>query len=273
MNSNASRYIEKKGYLSRYSHERIVKLREERGEPVHEFGTEEAWTRSLREELPKFIPFLVKKCGLDFHGRILEIGAGAAWLSAELSKLPKVVEMITTDFSTKLLREQAPRVFKLLNAHGSKITRVPGDFHKLDFPNNHFDFVVSSAVLQHATNIVQALREAKRVLKPGGRFVAIREPIWPLIMKSRAKKRPLPGPGGLELRHYSLSQYREFFRQADLPLEVKRVNLSRGFRYYFGQMVNGLTHARYAFIGHKRSGRELVLRSIITPRGRYAIRP
>jgi hypothetical protein len=55
----------------------------------------------------------------------------------------------------------------------------------------------------------------------------------------------------LDLHHYSLSQYREFFKQADLPLEVKRVNLSKGVRYYFGQMVNGLTHARYAFIGSK----------------------
>jgi len=257
VNTFTSRYIDKKSYLSRYSHERMVKLREARGEPVHEFGTEEAWEQSLREVLPKFIPFLRRKCGLDFQGRILEIGAGGGWLSAELSKLAKVVEIITTDFSTKLLQEQAPRVFKLLNAQGAKITRIPGDFHKLDFPDGHFDFVVSSAVLQHATNMIQVLREAKRVLKPGGRFVAIREPVWPLMkLKSRSKKPAATGPGGLELHHYSLSQYREFFKQADLPLEVKRVSLARGFRYYFGQMVNGLTHARYAFIGTKRTRRQ-----------------
>jgi ubiquinone/menaquinone biosynthesis C-methylase UbiE len=253
VNTFASRYIEKKSYLSRYSHERMVKLREARGEPIHEFGTEEAWARSLREELPRFIPFLRKKCGLDFQGRILEIGAGGGWLSAELSKLPKVVEVITTDFSPKLLLEHAPRVFKLLNAHGAKITRIPGDFHKLDFPGNYFDFVVCSAVLQHATNMIQALREAKRVLKLGGRLVAIREPVWPLMARKKAKRAGRSGPGGLELHHYSLSQYREFFRQADLPLEVKRVSLAQGIRYYFGQMVNGLTHARYAFIGAKRT--------------------
>jgi hypothetical protein len=62
------------------------------------------------------------------------------------------------------------------------------------------------------------------------------------------------GPGGLDLQHRTLSHYQEFFRQAGLPLEVKRVNLSRGLKYYFGQMVNGLTHARYAFIGTKKSG-------------------
>jgi ubiquinone/menaquinone biosynthesis C-methylase UbiE len=162
-------------------------------------------------------------------------------------------------------------VFKLLNANGAKITRIPGDFHQLDFPANHFDFVVSSGVLQHATNIIQVLREMKRVLKPGGRFVAIREPVWPLMTrKSSRRKRPTPGPGGLDLRHYSLSQYREFFKQAGLPLKIKRVNLSRGFKYLFGQMVNGLTHARYAFIGTKIGTKQTtrVTRPTITARKR-----
>src|SRR6516165_1863054 len=127
----------------------------------------------MQRDLPKFIPFLTRKCGLEFRGRILEIGAGGAWLSAELSKLPKVVEVVATDFSPRLLTERAPKVFQALNAKTAKITRTPGDFHKLDFPNNHFDFVVSSAVLHDTANVVQVLREAKRVLKPGGQFVAV----------------------------------------------------------------------------------------------------
>jgi hypothetical protein len=57
---------------------------------------------------------------------------------------------------------------------------------------------------------------------------------------------------GVNERFYTLSDYREFFKQAALPFEVKRVNLSSGFRYYVNKVVNGLTHARYAFIGTKR---------------------
>jgi SAM-dependent methyltransferase len=252
VNVVGSRYVEKRNYLSPYSHERMVQAREARAEPLSEFEPDTGCVKALRQELPRFIPFL-QKCGLDFHGRILEIGAGVGWLSAELSKLPRVVEVFATDFSTKVLREHAPRVFNLLNAHAAKIIRTPGDFHKLDFPSDYFDFVVSSAALQHATNPVQVLREVKRVLKSGGRFVAIREPVWPLVrLKSRGKKVSI-GPGGLDLRHRTLSHYQEFFRQAGLPLEVRRVNLAQGFRYYFGQMVNGLTHARYAFIGLKKT--------------------
>jgi ubiquinone/menaquinone biosynthesis C-methylase UbiE len=251
VNRPESKYVEKKAYLSRYAHERLLAQREAADRVTAEFSDE--WFRKAKEELPKFIPFLTKECGVEFRGRVLEIGAGGAWLSAELSKLPKVVEVITTDFSPKLLREQAPKVFKALNANTAKITRMPGDFHQLDFPANHFDLVVSSAVLHQASNIVQVLREAKRVLKSGGQFVAIREPVWPLVkIKSRAKMLAKLVATGVNERFYTLADYKEFFKQAALPCEARRVTLSSGFKYYVDKVVNGLTHARYAFIATKR---------------------
>jgi ubiquinone/menaquinone biosynthesis C-methylase UbiE len=246
-----SKYVEKKAYLSRYAHERLLAQREAPARFDAEF-TEE-WFRKAKDVLPKFIPFLTKDCGVEFRGRVLEVGAGGAWLSAELSKLPRVVEVITTDFSPKLLQEQVPKVFKALGANTAKITRMPADFHQLDFPANHFDFVVSSAVLHQATNIVQVLREAKRVLKPGGQYVAIREPVWPLVkIKSRAKMIAKLVATGVNDRFYTLSDYQEFFKQAALPCEARRVSLASGFRYYVEKMVNGITHARYAFIATKR---------------------
>lgn len=251
MNRPESKYVEKKAYLSRYAHERLLAQRESPARVNAEF-TEE-WFRRAKEVLPKFVPFLTKECGVEFRGRVLEIGAGGAWLSAELSKLPKVVEVITTDLSPKLLQEQAPKVFKALNANTAKITRMPSDYHQLDFPANHFDLVVASSVLHQAANIVQVLREAKRVLKPGGQFVAIREPVWPLVkIKSRAKMVAKLVATGVNERFYTLADYKEFFKQAALPCETRRVTLSTGFRYYVDKLVNGLTHARYAFIATKR---------------------
>ena len=252
MKTTESKYIDKKGYLSQYAHERTIAARESGARLTSESGNDENWRRCLREEFTKFVPFLTAKCGLEFRGRVLEIGAGGAWLSAEISKQPRVVEVITTDFSPKLLQEQAPMVFKLLDARTAKITRMPADFHKLDFPDNHFDAVVGATVLHHAANIVQVLREAKRVLKPGGKFVAIREPVWPLVkIKSRARMLEKLVATGVDERFYTLADYREFFRQAALPLEVKRVNVSTGLKYYVNKLVNGLTHARYAFVGTK----------------------
>jgi ubiquinone/menaquinone biosynthesis C-methylase UbiE len=269
VNKPESRYVEKKAYLSRYAQERVLAQREPATGEQAEFSDE--WFRRVKEDLPRFIPFLVKECKVEFRGRLLEIGAGGAWLSAELSKLPKVVEVITTDFSPRLLQEQAPRVFKALDANTAKITRMPGDFHQLDFPNNHFDFVVSSAVLHQAANIVQVLREAKRVLKPGGQFIAIREPVWPLVkIKSRAKMMAKLVATGVNDHFFTLADYKEFFRQAALPCEAKRVSLASGFKYYVDIMVNGLTHARYAFIGTKRgkTGTDKPWRSLASPAAR-----
>lgn len=254
LNTSESKYVEKKAYLSQLAHSSELAFREADDHLSTEFGSEAEWLRCVQEDFPKFIPFLTKKCGLEFRGRVLEIGAGACWFSAELSKLPKVVEVVATDFSPKLLKELAPRVFQLLNARVSKITRVPADFHKLDFPADHFDFVVCSAVLHHAVNMVTVLREAHRVLRPAGQFVAIREPVWPLVkFKSRSETQRKLVEAGVNEHLYNLAEYREFFAQAGFKLEAKRVNLSSGFKFYFNEVVNGLTHARYAFVATKRA--------------------
>lgn len=46
-----------------------------------------------------------------------------------------------------------------------------GDFHALPFPDNHFDGVYSIEAGCHSPNYASFVREMKRVLKPGGRFV------------------------------------------------------------------------------------------------------
>lgn len=255
MKTSESRYIEKKGYLTHYAQEGTVALREANSQASAEKADNPQWAKTAREKLTRFIPFLSGELGIEFRGRILEIGAGSAWLSAEISKLPKVVEIITTDFSPRLLKEEAPKVFKLLDANAGKITRMPADYHKLDFPPGHFDYVICSSALHSAANIVQVLREVKRVLKPGGQLVAIREPVLPIVpLKSRSKPGSRRSASSPTERFYTLAHYKEFFKQAGLPLEAKRVNLSHGFKYYFNVVVNGLTHARYAFIG-TRPGR------------------
>lgn len=249
-----SKYLENKASLSRAAREWTLAMQETWVRQSLEFSEPDQWFRSVKEDFSKYVPFLAGQCGLEFRGRILEIGAGGAWLSAELSKLPRVVAVIATDPSPRLLKEHAPKVFKLLGAHTDKITRMPSDFHHLDFPDNHFDFVVCSGLLHRAANIVQVLREAKRVLKPGGQLVAVREPVWPLVkIKSRARMLAKLVATGINERFYTLADYKEFFKQAALPMQVKHVNLSSGFKYYVNKLVNGLTHARYAFVGTKRA--------------------
>lgn len=210
-----------------------------------------AFLRKATDHYPKFVSFLTEKAGVQFRGRILELGAGSAWFSAELSKLPKVVEVIATDFGPHAGSAQSPKVFQKLRAHAAKITRRPIQAHRLDFPDNHFDFVVCAGVLHDAMNLLQLLREIRRVLKPGGQLVAVRDPVRPAVgWRPRTSKRPEPA---LKLPLYSRSDYEDTFDRAGLALEVHRVSLATGLRYYLDKMVNGFTHARYAFIAAKRA--------------------
>ena len=56
--------------------------------------------------------------------------------------------------------------------YGDPDAPVHADAHALPFPDNTFDTVISLAVLEHVQYPHVVLREAWRVLKPGGRMVA-----------------------------------------------------------------------------------------------------
>jgi demethylmenaquinone methyltransferase/2-methoxy-6-polyprenyl-1,4-benzoquinol methylase len=55
----------------------------------------------------------------------------------------------------------------------SDIEWVCGDGEKLPFPDSHFDAFTIAFGIRNFTHIDAALREARRVLKPGGRFLCL----------------------------------------------------------------------------------------------------
>lgn len=97
--------------------------------------------------------------------------------------------------SAFILENIAPFVMHHLNANIEKITRVIGVFNKLCFPDGFFDFVVFDAALHYIPLRVfgRVMNEVKRVLKPGGEVIAIREPILPKIPFYAEHKRNLFG--------------------------------------------------------------------------------
>jgi demethylmenaquinone methyltransferase / 2-methoxy-6-polyprenyl-1,4-benzoquinol methylase len=66
----------------------------------------------------------------------------------------------------------------MLDAAGAKLTRrdvhaaalVEGDGLRLPFPDNSFECVASAFVMRNVPDVPAALREAHRVLRPGGRI-------------------------------------------------------------------------------------------------------
>lgn len=58
-----------------------------------------------------------------------------------------------------------------LNPQREDILKIDINKEKIPFPDNYFDYVVCSEVLEHLSNHDNALSEIFRVLKPNGKFI------------------------------------------------------------------------------------------------------
>lgn len=96
--------------------------------------------------------------------RILDAGCGDGFYLHLLSNLGEF-ELVGLDNDSRALAS-AKR-----NLKGAKLKLVEGDILKTPFKSNHFDKIVSSEVLEHLEDDLSALKELKRVLRPGGVLV------------------------------------------------------------------------------------------------------
>ncbi len=100
------------------------------------------------------------------QGQVLEIAIGTG---LNLPFYPANVEITGIEISPAML-EIARRCAQSL---GRQVDLVIGDAQKLPFPDQSFDTVVCTIALCSIPDDQQAVTEAWRVLRPGGRFVAL----------------------------------------------------------------------------------------------------
>jgi len=105
------------------------------------------------------------------HMRILDIGCGPGTITADLAELVPQGEVVGVDTEPAILE----RARSAADERGLTNTRFAvADVHELDFPDDSFCVVHAHQVLQHVGDPVRALREMRRVCKPGG-IVAARD--------------------------------------------------------------------------------------------------
>jgi SAM-dependent methyltransferase len=102
----------------------------------------------------------------------LDVGAGRGIASFALACDGFVVTALEPDGSAVV---GAAAIRQLAKEAGVAIEVAQGFSEELPFRDGQFDVVFARAALHHTRNLAQACREFFRVLKPGGRLVAIRE--------------------------------------------------------------------------------------------------
>lgn len=102
---------------------------------------------------------------LDLHAgdRVLVVGSGTG---ADLAHLPRSVEIVAGDVTPAMVRRTRARAREL----GCEIRAEVMDGQALPFPDASFDAVVLHLIVAVIPDPKACLREAARVLKPGGRI-------------------------------------------------------------------------------------------------------
>lgn len=129
-----------------------------------EFGTREFFDEVERHRYKDYAPWMRDVMGFDkFPGaRLVEVGCG---MGTDLLQFARGGARCTGVDLT-------PRSVEI-SQHRFRLYEMPGDFtladaERLPFFDNTFDVFYSNGVLHHTPETAVAIREAHRILKPGG---------------------------------------------------------------------------------------------------------
>ncbi|KAK4981796.1 Delta(24)-sterol C-methyltransferase, partial [Elasticomyces elasticus] len=124
------------------------------GEPI--------WQARARHE-----HYLAHMIGITRGANVLECGSGLGGPAREMARF---VECNVTGISINKYQIGYSRKLTKEVGLSDKVKFVQGDFMKLPFADNTFDYVYSIEATAHAPDLNKCYKEIFRVLKPGGRF-------------------------------------------------------------------------------------------------------
>lgn len=119
----------------------------------------------LRAESRLRNPWVLETIGKKYNGKkvdVLDLGCGGGFLSNSLAPHHTV-----TGFD---ISEKSLEIAKNYDKTGS-VKYVQGDATALPFENESFDVICSMDMLEHVEDYATVVKEAARVLRPGGLFI------------------------------------------------------------------------------------------------------
>ena len=110
----------------------------------------------------------VETVNLKENEIILDVGSGSGDIASEILKENLPTSLYLLDLNAEMLSEGRKRLKKEKN-----IKYFIGNAEKLNFENNFFDKYTISFCLRNVTEYLLSIKEAYRVLKPGGKYCCL----------------------------------------------------------------------------------------------------
>jgi ubiquinone/menaquinone biosynthesis C-methylase UbiE len=132
---------------------------------IHYIDKKETYTPLKQRQI--YIEEMIESLALPRGAKVLDVGCGPGQLVLNLLKQGYDVKGV--DISSGMVDEA--RMLVRANGFPEFNGTSVGDIEKLEFRDREFDVVVASGVIEYQNDDDVALKEMRRVLKPGGHLI------------------------------------------------------------------------------------------------------
>lgn len=143
----------------------------------------------------------IEKLAFENGDKVLDVACGIGDLLKRL-KEKSLIDIYGVDISSKMVEESRK------NLNGNNNIKV-GNVESIPFDNEMFDSVITTAAFHHFQNPIEAIKDIKRVLKPGGRII-IYDFTLPIVVRQMVNPFIKLSPEG-DVKFYSLKEIKEMF--------------------------------------------------------------
>ena len=163
------------------------------------------------------LDFLARSVAALDQPKVLDLGCGAG--HASFATAPFAREVIAFDLTRAMLEVT---VAAAKERSLSNISTTQGSVEELPFNRQQFDFVVSRYSAHHWNDVPRALREVKRVLKPGGQvcFIDLTGAPSPLLDTHLQSVELARDPS--HVRSYTNPEWLSFFQAASFDARIEQ---------------------------------------------------
>jgi len=180
-------------------------------------------------------------------GLMVDIGAGSGWLAAHLAAVGWRAAAIDVTVTGGDSLDSARH-------HDADLLLIRAEMEAMPFASRSVDLAVFNASLHYASSVVDALGEARRILRPGGTLAVLDSPIFTDVGAGLAMVDELAAH--IEQTHGIRAAQHEgkgFVLESDLTaFEFARVGATSGLRLRFNR-----------WRGARRAGREIADRPLL----------